>query len=82
MVRPSSSDKPQVRLVKRTDHLAAELHDAAVGERRLLHAAARPVARLEHDHVRARLHQIACGAQAREAGAHHNHVAFHGGILS
>ncbi len=68
--------------MERTDHLATELHDAPVGERRLLHPAARPVARLEHDHVRALIHQIARGAQARKAGARDNHVAFHGGILS
>ena len=68
--------------MERTDHLATELHDAPVGECRLLHPAARPVARLEHDHVRALIHQITRGAQPRKAGARDNHVAFHGGILS
>jgi hypothetical protein len=68
--------------LERTDHLATELHDPPVGERRLLHPSARPVARLEDHHVRAVIHQIARGAQARQAGARDNHVAFHGGILS
>jgi hypothetical protein len=68
--------------VKRADHLAAELNDAAVRQRRLLHSAAGPVARLEHDHVRAAVHQIACGAEAREPRADHDHVRIHGGILS
>jgi hypothetical protein len=53
--------------MERTDHLSAELHDAPVGERRLLHASAGPVAR---------------GAQARQAGARANDVALPGGILS
>ena len=68
--------------MKRPDHLAAELDDPAVGQRRLLHAAAGPVARLEHDDVRAAVHQIASGAEARQARAHHHHVGFHGRILS
>ena len=45
----------------------------------------RPPGRLRassDDDVRARLHQIACGAEAGESGAHDNHVGFHGGILS
>jgi hypothetical protein len=71
----------EVRLVKRADHLAAELHDAAVGQRRLLDAPAGAVARLHHEHVRAGL-QITCRAEACEPGAHHHHVGFHGGILS
>jgi hypothetical protein len=68
--------------VKRADHLAAELDDAAVGQRGLLHATTRPVARLEDDDVRAGIHQIASGAEASEARAHNHHVGFHGGILS
>jgi hypothetical protein len=72
----------QVRLVKRAHHLAAELHDASIGQGRLLDAAAGAVPRLQHQDVRARVHQIACGAQAGQSGAHDNHVAFHGGILS
>ena len=72
----------EIRLVKGTDHLAAELDDAAVRQRRLLHAAAGPVAGLQHEHVRAAVHQIACGAEAGQPGAHDNDVGFHGGILS
>jgi hypothetical protein len=75
-------DKLYVGAMERTDHLSAELHDAPVGERRLLHTSAGAVARLEHDHVCAVVHQIARGAQARQAGARDNDVAFHGGILS
>ena len=82
MVRSSSSARPEIRLVKGADHLSAELHDAAVGQRRLLHAAAGPVAGLHDEDVRARPHQIACGAEAGESGAHDNDVVFHGGILS
>ena len=68
--------------MKRPDHLAAELDDAAVGERRLLHAAAGPVPCLQHDDVRAAIHQVARRAEARQARAHHHHVGFHGRILS
>jgi hypothetical protein len=68
--------------MERTDHLSAELHDPAVRQRRLLDASTRAVACLEHDHVRALVHQIARGAQARQAGARDDHVAFHGGIVS
>jgi hypothetical protein len=74
--------KTQVRLVKRADHLAAELDDAAVGQCGLLDAPTRAVARFEHQHVGARLHQVACRTEAREPGAHHHNVIFHGGILS
>jgi hypothetical protein len=74
--------KAEVRLVKRADHLAAELDDPAVGQRGLLHAATRPVACLEDDDVRAGIHQIASCAEAREASAHNHHVRFHGRILS
>ncbi len=75
-------DKTHVRLVKRTDHLAAELHDPAVGHGRLLHPAARAVAGLEHHDVGAPLHQVACGAKAGESSAHDHDVGFHGRILS
>ena len=68
--------------MKGTDHLAPELHDPAVGQRRLLHATTRAVARFEDDHVRPSGHQIARGAEAGQPGANHNHVRFHGGILS
>jgi hypothetical protein len=75
-------DKLYVGVMERTDHLSAELHDAPVGKRRLLHASAGAVARLEDDHVRALVHQIARGAQAGQPGARDNDVAFHGGILT
>jgi hypothetical protein len=68
--------------MERTDHLSAELHDAPVGEHRLLHSSAGAVARLEDDHVRALVHQVASGAQAGQAGARDYHVAFRGSILS
>jgi hypothetical protein len=79
---PELLRETEVRLVKGTDYLAAQLDHAAVRERGLLHAPAGPVARLEHDDVRAGLHQIACGAESREPGAHDHDVGFHGGILS
>jgi hypothetical protein len=69
----------EVRLVERTDHLTAELHDASIGQGRLLHAAAGAIPRLHDQDVRARLHQVACGAEAGKPGAHDDHVAFHGG---
>jgi hypothetical protein len=79
---PELVGETEVRLVKRPDHLAAQLDDAAVGERRLLDTAAGPVAGLDHDDIRAALHQIACGAESREPRAHYHHVRFHGMILS
>ena len=72
MVSPSSSTSCYVGAMERTDHLSAELHDPAVGQRRLLHAPAGAVARLEDDHVRALVHQIARGAQAGQACARDN----------
>ena len=74
--------KLYIGVLERTDHFATQLHDPPVGERRLLHPSARSVARLEHHDVRAVIHQIARGAQAREARARDNDVASHGGILS
>jgi hypothetical protein len=68
--------------VKGTDHLAAELDDPAVGQRRLPNPSAGPVARLHDEDVRARLHQIACRAEAGQPGAHHNDAGFHGKILT
>ena len=55
-------------------HLAAELHDAAVGDLGLLDPAARPVARLEHDHVAAGPVQVTARRQPGQAGAHHHDV--------
>jgi hypothetical protein len=74
--------QPEVRLVKGPDHLAAQLDDAAVGEGGLLHAPAGPVPCLEHDDVRAAMHQVARRAEAGQARAHHHNVRFHGRILS
>jgi hypothetical protein len=68
--------------VKGTDHLPAELDDAAVRERRLLDAASGPVASLENHDVGAGLHQVARCAEAGQSRAHHDNVRFHGGILS
>ena len=82
MVSAELLRETEVRLVKRPDHLAAELDYAAVGQRRLLHAAARPVAGLHDQNVRAGLHKIACGAESCEPRAHDHDVGFHGGILS
>jgi hypothetical protein len=79
---PELLRETEVRLVEGTDHLAAELNDAAVGQGGLLHAAAGPVAGLDDEHVRARIHKIACCAEAGEPGAHDHNVAFTRGILS
>jgi hypothetical protein len=68
--------------MERTDHLSTELHDTAVGQRRLLDAPAGAVARLEDHHVGALVHQVAGGAQPGQSCARDHHVASHGGILS
>ena len=64
--------------MERAHDLAAELDHAPVVEHRLLDAAARPVARLEHLDVGARGGQVARGGQARQPGAEHEHVAHQG----
>ena len=56
------------------DELAAELHDAAVRDLRLLDPAARPVARLEHDDVAAGAVQVARRREPGQAGAHDDDV--------
>jgi hypothetical protein len=63
--------------VERADHLAAELHQAAVGERRLLDPTARPVARLEHEHVGTAAGELAGSGEPRQAGAQHHDVVAH-----
>ena len=62
----------------RSHHLAAELHQPAVGQRRLLDPPARAVARLQHHDVRPAGREIARGRQPREPRAqHHDVVAAH-----
>ena len=58
-------DELEIRRVELADQLAAELDQTAVGKRCLLHPAAGPVARLEHEHVDAGPVQI---PGSREAG--------------
>ena len=65
--------------MKGADDLPSELDQAAVRELGLLHPAARPRAGLQHHHVRAAEHQVACGAQPGEAGAEHHDVVSHSG---
>ena len=65
--------------MERAHDLAAELDDAPVVQHRLLDAAARPVARLEHLDVGARGGQVARGGQAGQPRAEHEHVAHHAG---
>ena len=55
--------------MERADDLAAELDEAAVGKRRLLDAAAGPVARLEDEDVGAAAGEVARGGQAGQTGA-------------
>ena len=57
------------------DHLAAELHGAAVVDRDLLDATADPFARLEHEHVRAAVREIARGGEPGQAGPDDDDVA-------
>ena len=61
--------------MERADQLAAQLHDAAVVEHRLLDPAAGPPARLEQLDVGAGRREVARRGQSREAGAEHEHVA-------
>ena len=56
------------------EHLAAGLHDAAVGQRHGLDAAPGALARLEHDHVGAGTIEVARRRQPREPGPEHCHV--------
>ncbi len=55
-------------------HLAAELHDPAVVELRLLHPPADAVARLQHDDVGAGGRQVPRGGEAAEPGAQDDDV--------
>ena len=66
---PQLVDQAAVGGVARPDHLAAELHEPAVGQLRLLDAPAGAVARLEHHDVGAAGGQVAGGRQAGEPGA-------------
>ena len=61
----------------RTHHLATELDEPAVRERRLLHPATGPVARLEHHHVGPARGEVACRRQAGEPTAQHHDVVLH-----
>ena len=61
----------------RAHHLAAELDEPAVRERRLLHPAAGPVARLEQHHVGAAGREVTGGRQAGEPTAQHHDVVLH-----
>ena len=67
-------DELEIGRVELADQLAPELKHAAVGKRRLLHTAAGPVARLEHEHVDPGPVEIPGGRQAGEAGADHEDV--------
>ena len=55
--------------------LPAQLHRAPVGQPLLLHAAARALAGLEHDHVGACPRQVARGGQPGQSGADHDGVS-------
>ena len=56
------------------DELAPELHGASVVDRDLLHPASDPVARLEQEHVRATVREVARGGEPREPGADDDHI--------
>ena len=69
--------------MERAHHLAAELDETAVGERRLLHAPAGPVARLDDDDVRPAAGKVPRGGQAGQPCAHDHHIVLaHAGTLS
>ena len=70
-------DEAVVGPLVRPDHLPAELHEAPVGQRRLLNPPARPVARLEHHHVRSARGQVPGGGEPGQAAAQHDHVVLH-----
>ena len=68
----------QVRGVELRDDLAAHLQRSAVGELNLFDAAAGAIARLQHDHVHARAHQVPRAGEPGEAGSQDEHVRRHG----
>ena len=57
-----------------TDHLAAHLRGAAVGQGDRLDTAAHARARLQHDHVGAARDQVTRCCQSRQSGSQDGHV--------
>src|SRR5436190_1277921 len=63
--------------MKMADHLAAKLHDAAIGETSLFHPTACTTAGFENDDIGAAVRQVAGGAETGQAGTEHNDVIPH-----
>jgi hypothetical protein len=74
-------DEAEVGRVRVPDHLAAELNGAAVVHGHLLDPTSDPLARLEHEHVGAAVHEIACGSKPGQASAD-DHDVRHAGTVS
>ena len=71
---PELGDELAVGDVEVPDHLAAQLHQPAVGGARLLHPTPGPGAGLEDHHVGAAGRQVAGGAESGQPGPHHDDV--------
>ena len=63
--------------VSRTHHLAAQLHQPAVGQRCLRHATPNPLSSLEHQDVRTRADQVPCRGQPGQPRAEHHRIKAH-----
>jgi hypothetical protein len=73
-VHPDRAREPEHALLSRPDPLAADLDDLAAPERLVEGAAAHASARLDDERTGPGGHQLAGRGQARQAGAHHDHV--------
>ena len=71
---PELVHKPEIRRVRLPDHLAAELNGSPVVDGNLLDSAADTFARLEHQNVRAALHEVARGGQPSQACSDNDNV--------
>ena len=78
---PELLDETEVGRVRRPDQLAAELHRPTIVDRDLLDSPSDPLARLEHEHVGAAEHEIACSGEPGEPGAD-DHDVRHAGTVS
>jgi hypothetical protein len=67
-------DEAAVGLLEGADDLTAQLHQPAIRQRRLLDAAARTVAGLEHDHVDALARQVPTGREAGQPSSENHDV--------
>jgi hypothetical protein len=63
--------------VSGTDHLAAQLHEPAIGQAGLRHPTADPISGLEHQDVRTSAVQVTCRGQPRQTGAEDHRIQAH-----